>query len=337
MVFNLKHLFLKVKGNNNVVIQTGETNPSELALIIAKSIQQKEQSEHSIQSEIASIPQKTIDLLTSGSPIPAPFVDKEIVNQVDALRKKRFFPGFNSTEAAQTLAAQIQTGELKQGSSNIKSQALAWCIRLLSSTDRATAERIWQHNYPLAPCEDLAIAEAFILSSKGENPEALAKLAKIGSPASSSAAFLIIANNQGAQQAFDWLITVQRAFADLDPDGKLFYLMKCIEVDQWSGMLSHANTLTEEDFIQTPFLFYISAIANLTNAIIPFELRVTVIERLPLALHEFPLASDSYAMLLRKKAKYLFSKYNEFSGLLLRYSDHQKGLWVNLRKSKMLV
>ncbi len=309
MAFNFRSLYLKVTGNNNVLIQTGETNASELALIIAKGIQQKEQSELSLQSEIASIPQKTIDLLSSGSAIPAHFVDKEIVNQVDAFRRKRFFPGFNITETAQTLAAQIQTGELKQGSSNIKSRALAWCIRLLSSTDRVAAEKIWEHNYPLAPCEDVAIAEAFILSAKGEKPEALAKLAKIGSPASSSAAFLIIANSQGAQQAFDWLITVQREFTDLDPDGKLFFLMKCIEVDQWSVLLSKANTLTDDDFIQTPFLFYISAIANLTNAIIPFELRRTVIDCIPLALHDFPLASDSYAMLLRKKAKDYFSKY----------------------------
>ena len=181
MAFNFRSLYLKVTGNNNVLIQTGETNASELALIIAKGIQQKEQSELSLQSEIASIPQKTIDLLSSGSAIPAHFVDKEIVNQVDAFRRKRFFPGFNITETAQTLAAQIQTGELKQGSSNIKSRALAWCIRLLSSTDRVAAEKIWEHNYPLAPCEDVAIAEAFILSAKGEKPEALAKLAKIGS------------------------------------------------------------------------------------------------------------------------------------------------------------
>lgn len=66
---------------------------------------------------------------------PTALVDQKINNDVDILRKSRFFKEFESARFSLLLGRQLVEGELSRGTDAVRSQALGWCARLLSRTD----------------------------------------------------------------------------------------------------------------------------------------------------------------------------------------------------------
>ena len=263
---------------------------------------------NALREEIASIPQKTADILseTLGS-LPVGLVDNEIERRMEALRKKRFFIGSSSEREAKLLYKLIKSGELKSGSRYIKSRALSLCARILSNIDVNTSTEILEQASQLAQCEDIDIAKAFLRSANGKYCDALKELMAVHSPPSVSAALMIISNKQSTEKAFEWFEKTQLSFNDLDSDGKFFFLSRCIEIGKWSHLYELSNTLVEEDYNQTPALFSMTAIANLAQAI-PTELRRRIIGPVPFDARDFPMASDQQALVFIRNARNFFEK-----------------------------
>jgi hypothetical protein len=64
-----------------------------------------------------------------------PFVDQKINEDVEAVRKSRFFAEFDTARSSSALARRLVEGELSGGSDAVRSRAIAWCSRLLSRTE----------------------------------------------------------------------------------------------------------------------------------------------------------------------------------------------------------
>ncbi len=66
---------------------------------------------------------------------PTALVDQRIQDEVDTLRKSRFFVEFKRVRSSLVLARRLVEGELSGGTDTVRSRALAWCPRFLSPTE----------------------------------------------------------------------------------------------------------------------------------------------------------------------------------------------------------
>ena len=233
-------------------------------------------------------------------------VDQKIEEEMDTLRKSRFFGEFDRESKSLTLGNKIASGDLSIGTSIKTCQALAWCARLLSISNAPKAEEYLNHAKTLGTCLELTIAEAFILSQKGENSTSLNMLATIDSPAARSAAFIIVTHNEGAESALDWLKQAGIDVTQLDSDGKVCFLINQLDLDRWDVANNSLEAITDQDTAEAPILHYLKAITRLLTAI-PEEYRGYVRRQVPFLSGYFPIASNKAAMDARKAARRYFS------------------------------
>ena len=70
--------------------------------------------------------------LTIGGNVPTEIIDQKIKEEVEKLRKSRFFSGFDSIEASLILGRHLVKGNLSGGSDKVRAHGLNWSARLLS-------------------------------------------------------------------------------------------------------------------------------------------------------------------------------------------------------------
>ena len=66
---------------------------------------------------------------------PTALVDQKIQDEVNMLRKSRFFVEFDRVRSSLSLARRLVEKELSGGTDTVRSRALAWCVRILSLTE----------------------------------------------------------------------------------------------------------------------------------------------------------------------------------------------------------
>ena len=229
-------------------------------------------------------------------------IDRKIKDETDIFRKSRFFSEFDSIRYSLALARKLVKGELSCGTDSARRESLAWCARLLSRTEKLDdAETYLSIAKKLGTCPEIAIADAFISSQKGNKQTALGTLAKIDSPMSRSAALVIVAHHDGPQKAIDWLSAAGIDATHLDSDGKLVLLNHQLELADWEVAQNNLDMLTDDDFQDTPALHHVTAMTHLMGTV-PEEFRSPVLQRLHLPAAHFPLASDATAMEARRIA-----------------------------------
>ena len=270
-----------------------------------------------------------------GTYFPTTLVDQQIEKDVDILCKSRFFAKFDRVHYSLALARKLVEGELSGGTDAVRARGLAWCARLLSTTEALDkAEEYLRFAKTLGTDSEIDIADAVFTAWKGDRSAALNSLAGIDSPQSRSAAFMVVANHEGAEAAVDWLETAGVGATDLDSDGKLFLLMKQLELAHWEGAREVLGVLTDQDLDQTPVLHHLMAVTYLLSTV-PVELRADVRYQLPFEAADFPLASDAAAIDTRRAAHRHFTAAAEAARKLncpeaARVAD-MYALWLELR------
>jgi hypothetical protein len=140
------------------------------------------------------------------SNIPTGLVDQRIQEEIEKLRKSRFFLEFDRTRSSLRLGKRLAEDDLSGGSDEVRGRALAWCARLLSrSEDLERAEEFLEHAKTLGDFTEAKIAEAFIISQRGDKTAALNTLADIDSDVSHSAGLMIVVHHEGAEDALSWM------------------------------------------------------------------------------------------------------------------------------------
>src|ERR1700730_4922462 len=294
-----------------------------------------EQGERAAELISHNIKTHRSDFSSSNLRYPTGIIDELLKKEVSILRRARFLQGFARSEQSLRLAQKILSGDFEGGSDNAKSIALAWCSRVIAvgeQTDQA-AEFVSRAK-ELGNGPETAIAEAFIVSAKGDFEGALGKIAGLDTPRARSAAFMIATNHNDATTAVDWLSTVDISLSDLDADGKFFLITKLLELGRWNMALEYTESLNQGDYEDAPVLFYTAAIVNLMQAI-PAELRSSLPRQVPFEAARFPLASDETSLAHRRKAQNLLEKsisiVRELGCVEASYLIEDYALWLELR------
>lgn len=114
--------------------------------------------------------------------VPTELVNQKIEEEVGKLRKSRFFSEFNRARSSLSLGRRLANGELSGGTDEMRCLGLAWCARVLSPSDEIeSAESFLEVSKTLGDSPEVKVAEAFIISQKGDKSSALQALAEIGS------------------------------------------------------------------------------------------------------------------------------------------------------------
>lgn len=267
--------------------------------------------------------------------ISTELVDQKTKEEVEILRKSRLFLEFDSTRSSLRLGRRLAEGDLSGGSDEMRGRALAWCARLLSrSEDIEWAEKFLELAKSLGDFAEAKIADAFIISQKGDKAAALHALAAIDSDASHSASLMIVAHHDSAEGALGWINAAGYAVEDLDSDGKSFLLNHQLQLSRWDEVAQTVSKLSAPDFDEAPILHYLVALATLVPTV-PQDFRVVVLRQVPFEAREFPLASDAVAMDARRAAHQYFLDAVEPAKQLAcpraaRTAD-EYALWLELR------
>lgn len=324
-----ENLILLCRHHHGIVDDQHESYP-------AKVLKEWKQNQQDKATRVLSGNLRTIDPDIVAHPyFPRELVDQRIALELGNLRKKRFFAEFDTAANAKMFGKQLVDGELSGTRSVIRSKALAWCARLLvrcSALD--AAGDFLDVARQLSDCEEIIIADAFVLSQKGEKEASLRLLAKLDSASAMSAALMVTLHHEGGEGAITWFEKTGRDPASLDSDGKFILLVHQLKSSKWDAAERVSLTLTEEDYVNTPALRRQRALVCLLRAV-PIEFRSIVTTQLPLDMANFPLASDASSMGAREEARNLFieaaSAEREFECHGIASLDDEYTLWLELR------
>ena len=265
----------------------------------------------------------------------AEVVDEKIEEELEKLRKLRFFTGFDHVGSSLELARRLEKGNLSLGSASVRSRAFAWCARFLSLTEKPEeAEKCLDLAKNLETCTETIIAKAFLSSRKGGKKRGLKILADLDLPESRSARLMIVANHEGGRAAVDWLKAAGIEVADLDSDGKYFLLRLLLELADWEAARGCVDELADENIGQAPALYCMMAMACLLRTV-PEEFRASVFRQPPFFyVRDFPLAPDEASISERRKARNYFIEAGNIARDL-NYSGAAKvceeyALWLEL-------
>jgi len=324
-----ENLILLCRNHHAVVDGQHETYPADMLKEWKRNHEAKMQRRlsadlESVQPDVFSHPY-----------FPTALVDQKIEDEVDILRKSRFFLEFDRVTASLALGRRLVERELSGGSDEVRSQALAWCARLLSRSEALDkAEEFLKLAKTLGAYPEIDIADAFIVSQKGDRAASLQILARIDTPSSRSAALMVVAHHDGAEGAIQWLKETDLKATDLDPDGKSILLTHQLEQAQWEAGLDTLGTITGHDFEETPVLHHLAGITKLLTAV-PAEFRAAVLKQVPIEALGFPLASDAVAMDARRNAHRCFLDAVEVAQRLecprAARIDDEYALWLELK------
>ena len=264
---------------------------------------------------------------------PTALVDQTIDEEVNLLRKSRFYVEFDGIGCTLTLSKRLSEGNLYGGTATVKAWALAWCARVLAGRGELDkAEEYLEIAESLGPGTE--IARAFICSKRGDRSTALKLLAGIIEPSSRSTSFIIVGNHDGPQKAVKWLKAASLNVTDLDPDGKLALLTYQLKLEQWEAARETAKALSESDLEEVPVLHHMMAMSYLIETVPP-DYRNVVLRHVPFNAAACPLASHAAAIEARRTARINFVSAAEFAKKLncpqAAAEPDGYALWLELR------
>lgn len=251
-------------------------------------------------------------------PVPE-LADPKILEEIDLLRKCRWFSEYDRVTNARRLVERIQKGVLVSGTDDVRGRALAWCARILalaSSDCLKEAETLNEQAQTLTSSNEVKIAQAFIIWRNGDKSAALSLLASIKEPAARSASLMIVADHEGAENAVHWAQKAGLNPDNFDPEGMCVLINQQLGIGRWRDAEDAARAADHENnYKDCPWLLVSVALAYLLPAV-PAEMRDIVRRQLPFQARDFGLAADAAGMKLRGLALARFAEANEQFGKL---------------------
>ena len=296
------NLILLCPTHHRVVDRQHETYPADLL----KKWKQEHESE---EREKLSANMGTVATELFSHPyFPRELVDQRITDDVETLRKSRMFPEFEEASSALSLGERVAGREFSGGTDRVRSEALAWCARILvGAGSLEQAEKYLDLAKQLGANPEVLIARAFVQSRREGRAAGLRTLSELNSPASRTAAFMIVNHYDGAADAISWLGKAGIRASDLDSDGKNALLANQLALGQWEASPETLSAVSSEDLRETPSLCHVAAMTELLS-VVPFDLRMMVLQQVPMDISRFPLVADAAAMTVRR---HLIGKFRD--------------------------
>ena len=269
---------------------------------------------------------------------PKEFVNQRINDELEIIRNTIWFPEFNTVAKATQLGLQIfEKGTLSSGSSQVRSKALAQCSRHLSLENRELAIQFLEFAKDLNENFHTQLAN-ICMFAKEDNLESVAKkLIKFDKPEARTLSLIILSRRSDKRNVLDWFKLNIQDLSQLDSDGRMQIIQILQELELWDDALTLVDKLQEDDFINTPALYYAAALTQIVSAT-PRHLQQLVSNQLPFTRTDFnSLKRDSISMELRQLAKSNFQKFYEFAHLIkLPFTAERAeayALWLELENS----
>ena len=223
-------------------------------------------------------------------------IDDQSETTINRLKRGLSFRGTDGIDDALSLARRLKQDDYSDASARVRMNGLAWCARVLAAGGRLPdAERIIKAAEDIGSTPETKIARAVMLARRGDKSNALGRLADIDTPASKSAAFMVMEHHDGVQSAIDWLEDAGVSPEEMDPSGKLLLLGRQLEQDRWGDAFACLEAITDDDLREAPALHYFVGMTNLLKAV-PENLRSTVFRHAPIGGKRVPLASTKDAV-----------------------------------------
>lgn len=289
------NLILLCPTHHRIVDRQHESYPAETL----KEWKRKHESEvrQKLSADMESVPVE----LFSHPYFPIELVDQKTAEDVERLRKCRMFVEFDEAGFAQSLGERVANREYSGGNDQARSQALAWCARILAGHEKVDeAERFLNLARQLSANSETIIALAYVHSRREGCAAGLRALSELDSPASRTAAFTIVNHHDGAERAISWLGEAGIPVSDLDSDGKTIVLANQLALGNWRAGLETLEAVSSEDLQETPALCHVAAMTELLT-VVPDELRMMVSNQVPMDISRFPLVANPKAMTVRRK------------------------------------
>ncbi|RXZ38633.1 hypothetical protein D9O50_03765 [Oxalobacteraceae bacterium CAVE-383] len=254
------------------------------------------------------------------------------MRQLERVRKCRLLATFKTKEEVQRLISNLQIGSLSRASTKAKDEAFVWCARFLSVDTPEEAQLILDA-ITIPDVELTTVAHGLIMVGRDEIEAALGELAMVNTPIGRGAAYISVLRIKGFKAADDWLRQSELSIADIDSDAKFFYLKSALENGEWASAFDTAKSIAEEDFERSPAILYAAADAYLMQ-VVPDEMRMFLMQYLPLGASNFPLRSEPESLDYRRIAAKLYERFRSvaytFGMLGIAGNADDKRLWLQL-------
>jgi pimeloyl-ACP methyl ester carboxylesterase len=272
---------------------------------------------------------------SSGRATRSDLIDREIDNQLQILRRARFFNGFEAANTAHRLGTKLIDGDLSGGSDTTRGIALAWCSRFLAVDEHIDmARNFLTRARQLVDAEEIVIAESFIKRQEGDNNGALQELGTLATPLRRTAALFVAVRNRAPDAFLEWFSQVGWTADTLDADGKVLLLGQLLAAQRWDEAFVMVSSLRNGDYDDAPCLRYLAANAHLVKAV-PEEFKEALLQHVPFEADAFPLASDEAGMANRHSAERLYEECRISAAILgVRMAQNlcsDFALWLRLR------
>lgn len=307
---------------------------------VAQVIKSKNKNADDLYKNIEEVPTRTadvlVDKLNETGFTASHLQDEKILKLINEISQLRYFGAFPKKEKINQLAKSILDGELKGGTSPVKSRTLALLARYLCFSDNLEVAEVYlSESSKLIETKETLVADVFIQADKKNNLDSLARFTQEQSSLHYSAIFMLRRTKEGVTEAIKWLDNAQLNIESLDTDGQIALINALLETEQWERALKQVYKLQNIADINSPALAQVVAFTFLSNSIKAVELRKSVMQQIPFWADSFPLSDDAKSVSLRNEAVIMFKLCAKLARKLGAFevseASEKFALWLELR------
>jgi hypothetical protein len=235
---------------------------------------------------------ETLQVSTPSSmALPIGLIDKEILRELDLLKKTRFFTGTDIAAKSLNVSHRIISGDLQYGSTEVRELAINWCARLLSTSNRERGAEILKTCLTSTETEAHVIAKAFVNYKIDGAVKSLSQIALFQSPASKSASLFLKSFELSSEETLSWFEKSGYSLEEFDGDGKFKFFQLCFDAQKWDEAWNALSAIKDDDLENSPVLHFAIASLHLLQTV-PEHYRPQIVNQVPFYLRNFPIQTN---------------------------------------------
>jgi hypothetical protein len=262
---------------------------------------------------------------------PVEVIDAEVRRKLRKLRLTRFLDESAPVETARELAVEVnEGGQLALAHNNARSDALAWCARLLAENDRTLSIELLKRARTLHDSDLCKLVDALLISTS--DPDLAMSEIRTLSGQSVETVRYGIARRQGQSSGWEWVVKAEMTPSDFDADGNYLILHDHLKQENWPEALRWWEKVPIEHHVSSPSLLWVGAHIVLSVGV--QEYAKGRIGLGPPTFNEIGLKDANEAIYARRTASEMFRKFSRWAremGLIkLSEASLEYCLWLEL-------
>lgn len=202
--------------------------------------------------------QVLVEKARMGESAPVEVIDAEVRRKVRKLRLTRFLDESSPVENARNLAGDVgDGGRLSLAHSDVRSDALVWCARLLAEDDEDKSEELLKHARIIQDSDHCRLVSALI-AAKSDAERAMNEIQGIKGSFAETVRYGI-ARRSGENAGWEWVVKAAMLPSDFDGDGNFLILHDLLRKGSWSDALTWWEKVPDTERTSSPYLLWVGA------------------------------------------------------------------------------